>query len=202
MGQYYLIVNIDRKEFVRPNGVKLMEHAYIYNRTMNKVESLLSGKYEKSWKNDRVIWFGDYYELPPEYENIIENCMGEPLFTESEFQSMEDKPPYLIASEFYTHPDFNKGWFNDETSKEHRYIVNVTDREYIDKNLIESNGERWKVHPLPILNGVGIGLGSGDYRSRNATDEYFISSWAGSRVHVTTEKPPEGYICIKPHFRE
>ena len=51
MGQYYIVANIDKKEYMRSNGgVKLME--WSYNR--NPLVLNLMKKLANEWKNDRV----------------------------------------------------------------------------------------------------------------------------------------------------
>ena len=57
MGQYYIVANIDKKEYMRSNGgVKLME--WSYNR--NPLVLNLMKKLANEWKNDRVFVAGDY----------------------------------------------------------------------------------------------------------------------------------------------
>ena len=57
MGQYYIAVNIDKKEYIEPDcGVKLME--WSYNR--NPLILNLMKKLANEWKGDRVFVVGDY----------------------------------------------------------------------------------------------------------------------------------------------
>ena len=57
MGQYYKVINIDKKEYMRPNcGLKLME--WSYNR--NPLILNLMKKLANEWKGDRVFVVGDY----------------------------------------------------------------------------------------------------------------------------------------------
>lgn len=57
MGQYYVVVNIDKKEYMSSEGgVKLME--WSYNR--NSLVLNLMRKLANEWKNDRVFVIGDY----------------------------------------------------------------------------------------------------------------------------------------------
>jgi len=75
MGQYYLIVNIDKKEYIEPDLLKLMETSYIGNPYPETVVDLLS----KKWKNDRVMWCGDYAENEPYFKDILETYNREEL---------------------------------------------------------------------------------------------------------------------------
>ena len=62
MGQYYKVVNVDKKEVLEPHdfneGMKLMEHAYHGNSLVNAFFRLM----ETDWDGDRVVWAGDYGE--------------------------------------------------------------------------------------------------------------------------------------------
>jgi len=69
MGQYFHIVNPKTKECVKPhdynNGTKLMEFSYVGNYVMNAVTTLL----RKQWKNQRIVFSGDYAD-----EDYYETC--------------------------------------------------------------------------------------------------------------------------------
>ena len=57
MGQYHMIVNVDKKEYLRSNGgLKLLEWGYLEN-PMNLT---LLDNLTKNWKGDRVYVVGDY----------------------------------------------------------------------------------------------------------------------------------------------
>ncbi len=61
MGQYYHAFNLDKKEYVQPEWLKLMEHSYIGNESVNSVEMLMikGGR----WYKNRVVWGGDYGDM-------------------------------------------------------------------------------------------------------------------------------------------
>jgi hypothetical protein len=86
MGQYYLVVNIDKKEFLHPHklgdGLKLMEFGNSSDGTMLALALLLAdgcgrggGDYHAKkgstpdlaligrWKNDRIVIAGDYADI-------------------------------------------------------------------------------------------------------------------------------------------
>jgi hypothetical protein len=66
MGQYYRIVNVDKKEFFYPNGgIKLMEFSYTKCTTSLFLLHLLAG----SWSGDRVYVIGDYADLDENANN-------------------------------------------------------------------------------------------------------------------------------------
>ena len=59
MGQYYFIINVDKKQYLHAhkydNGLKLMEWSWVGNRLANKMAHLM----KKPWKGDRVYVVGD-----------------------------------------------------------------------------------------------------------------------------------------------
>ena len=86
MGQYYLLVNVDKKEFLHPHklgdGLKLMEFGNSSDGTMLALALLLAdgcgrggGDYHAKkgskpdlaligrWKNDRIVIAGDYADI-------------------------------------------------------------------------------------------------------------------------------------------
>ena len=65
MGQYYKIVNVDKKEFIKPwafgCGAKLLEWGYLVNRGFsNDFVSAFHLLLSDRWKGDRVYVVGDY----------------------------------------------------------------------------------------------------------------------------------------------
>jgi hypothetical protein len=77
MGQYYLIVNIDKKQFLNPNkcgdGLKLLEFACSVEGTLTALAILLADGNNRgggdlrsdnpiigSWAGDRIVIAGDY----------------------------------------------------------------------------------------------------------------------------------------------
>lgn len=77
MGQYYTIVNADKKEWFHAHdfdcGIKLMEFSYVVKEPNklrgNCVTSVLHKLMENEWKGDRVYIIGDYASLPEKDEN-------------------------------------------------------------------------------------------------------------------------------------
>jgi hypothetical protein len=163
MGQYYKVIilgekNIDTHEIIRVFinpwcGIKLLEHSYINNDFVNAIEYLLSpeGMFYKS----RIVWAGDYADL----ENGLNTNLN----------SMTDK---CMSKEFIP---------STLISKEYKYIINHTKKEYVDKkNKI--------FHPLPLLTAEGNGNGGGDYYSKN---KELVGKWSRDVISVEKEKPEE-----------
>jgi len=119
MGQYYKIVILadtpHRKEIVRrwmmPGSyAKLMEHAYMDNNYIHRIEEMLSP--EGAFYMSRIIWVGDYAENE---ENLEHN-----LYTLVE--NMHDAYYRLQTS----------------TVNNCQYIVNHTQKVYVDKKRCSS----------------------------------------------------------------
>ena len=65
MGQYYKVINVDKKEFIHPHkfgcGLKLMEWCYIDDKgESNAFVSAMVYLLNNRWKGDRVYVVGDY----------------------------------------------------------------------------------------------------------------------------------------------
>lgn len=81
MGQYYKILNVDKKEYIKPwdfdCGAKLLEWGYLVNRhSSNGFVSAFRKLLSTRWKGDRVYVVGDYatpYDshCVSEYETIL-----------------------------------------------------------------------------------------------------------------------------------
>ena len=72
MGQYYMIVDVDKKEYISPwtydCGAKLLEWGYIVSDgSANSFVSAFNYLLEHRWKGDRVYVVGDYADI--DYKN-------------------------------------------------------------------------------------------------------------------------------------
>jgi len=164
MGQYYIGVSLDAKEYVSPFGAKLMEHSWINNGYLKLVEQLLSPG--NKWHKTRIVWAGDY--------------MDDDVFLEGEH---EDTTLYGVA---------HNEWQLADTSRldgpEVKYVVNHTKNMYFaleDVPPVEDNPD-WKIHPLSILCSSGNGRGGGDYRD---DEDKNVGSWAGDVISTEYVEP-------------
>lgn len=183
MGQYYLAVNLDKKEFLSPHkydsGAKLTEHSWFKNRLLLTVENLLS--LEDKWKGDRIVWAGDY--------------MDEKIFLEGFLTVIGDRNLYTNA-----HENFEEVTTQDyitESSEKFQYIINHSKNEFVDKKNVRDNAN-WKMHPLSLLTASGNGRGGGDYRG----DSFYVGQWAGDNISVSNEIPDSPMEEITPDFYE
>lgn len=171
MGQYYIAVSLDAKQAVHPFGAKLMEHSWIGNSYMKRVEMLLSPS--GSWHKTRIVWAGDYMD-----DGIfLEEGMGEP--------DEDNDNLYMYAAHKF--PDASA---SQTDGPEIKYIVNHTKRVYIDLSevppLSDSDEPSWQIHPLSILTSSGNGRGGGDYIDDSDAN---VGTWAGDVISTEYVEP-------------
>ena len=122
MGQYYIAVNVDKKEFIHPhhydNGLKLMEWSYVGNKFSTALLNLLKNR----WKGDRVYVVGDYADLSDDSEIWYDGLkkLSEELGTDDLYDYAEANFHHLPASKV-AHKRLPG-----------RYIYNTLDKTYID----------------------------------------------------------------------
>ena len=135
MGQYYIVANIDKKEYMRSNGgVKLME--WSYNR--NPLVLNLMKKLANEWKNDRVFVAGDYAlskDRIDKDKNPIEKDYDyeilEKIEKELNIYDKEDKG-YDITLYGFANDNFKEIKLEKLENEEYRYIYNHNKKEFID----------------------------------------------------------------------
>ena len=175
MGQYYKAVQPETKEYVSSwslgSGSKLMEHSWVKNPFVKFVESLIAegGR----WFGKPIVWGGDYADTELDAE-------GNKIYITEENEQYEANQ-YMLATTEIT-PETNK-------FKHYRYLVNETDKTFVDKNKVISN-DGWRIHPLPLLTCEGNGRGGGDFWGDD--NQGLIGTWARKVITVSTKKP-KGY---------
>lgn len=204
MGQYYKVVNIDKKAHFSPhdtgNGLKLMEWSYVGTYTTNALCQLLYG----SWRGDRVYVVGDYagsddqQAFSENYVEVLKNL-------EAEFPFMKEEGGlYSYAGTMWA------GISPDTKDVPFAFLSNSKEMTYIDlRDLPECDEDpEWRVHPLPLLLCMGNGQGGGDYWGFNAKD---VGRWVASSTDVriwTEEDVAKGefdlskYSAYDPLFAE
>lgn len=210
MGQYYKIVNVDKKEFLEPwsfnNGAKLTEWSYDRNPMVLAMMNLLAG----DWKGDRVFVVGDYAEDDDVNEPCYETLRD--LINELGIRDeVVDSYPDSVYK--YATRNYEKVYFYT-VDLGYRYIYNHALKQviYLEKCPIEwtwLDKEEKKAYitkfaPLPLLLAMGNGRGGGDYYKGNNGFEY-VGSWCStvSDIEVTRETI-EGieYEEFAPDFTE
>lgn len=196
MGQYYKCVNITTKEFIKPDGLKLMEHSYLYNRDVNYVLSLL--RPSGPWHKSIIVWCGDYSEdnVVPILDGLSKDGWNHSIKRVNLYHCSELGYKELSVPEDYKRID------NDESGDKYLksiaadieafpYLVNHTTKEYI--NLMTEITNEDAVHPLPLATASGNGLGGGDY---SGEDDDRVGEWCG---HCLSN---EGHIFDLSEYEE
>lgn len=161
MGQYYVLINPDKKEIVNSwedYGSKLMEWSYCEENEPCVLMNLIADR----WKGDRVFAVGDYADLNdprenwyPEYRKMAEEFGNENI--------------YRYAAENFTNIKDNI----DSENHHWKRIYNHKTKQFIDLGKRPIEQVRWndkikeavlcKIEPLMLLLAMGNGRGGGDY---------------------------------------
>lgn len=196
MGQYYIIVNVDKKEMLVPwsfsEGAKLMEWSYNNKPIVLAFLNLIADR----WKNDRVYVVGDYADIDDPSEPYYKTLFH--IYNELNTTNL-----YKYAENYYVDISADV----DTTDRNYHYVYNHELKLFIDLNKGDDidifSKQNKKIAPLPILLTMGNGRGGGDYYSRKGNgSEKFVGSWCGSSnfLEVTKEKLPLEYDELIPDF--
>ena len=168
MGQYYKPTSVDKMESLYSHDYGSMSKLMEHSYIGNDFVSIAESLLspEGRWYKHVFVWAGDYADEEPSGDNLY----------------MSAKEVKLKGDEFYDRKSF-------------RYIINHTNEEYVDKDIVPEDEEGWKVHPLPLLTCEGNGRGGGDYRKENDC----IGAWARNRISIENSIP-EGYTELIPNF--
>lgn len=199
MGQYYLIANMDKKEYIESNRfLKLMEWSYNRNPVVLKLEELL----HEQWKGDRVYVIGDYADSENfgYHTDIVKKL-------EKEFLNEDESSLYFHIANHFKNVEYDENIHND-----YRYIFNHNKKQYVDMEhcplemmlgAFKDHGKWYHatIAPLPLLLALGNGLGGGDYFGNN---KYLVGSWVEDSRHLEISEKmlfPE-YKELQPDFYE
>lgn len=189
MGQYYKPIMLDNDNEIVAwfyshdfgNGLKLMEHSFIGNDFVSAIESALTPG--KPQHKSRVVWSGDYSDVENDKDvNLYGLC-----------NDNQKVMPMDIS-------------FRVEV-EEYPYLVNHTKKQYVDKRLMPSFGDKedpWFIHPLPLLTCEGNGMGGGDYNPKyTKNDSELVGTWARDVISVESSIDEyKDFKQIKPKFKE
>ena len=210
MGQYYVIANFDKQEFLHPhkweNGMKLTEFSYFGNYLSTALLNLMKGR----WSGDRVYVVGDYADLSNQGENWYSTAKA--LCQElgvHDGESYKDYPDNYSLQAFieshFKHLSMSQVGHKRTTA---HYVYNHSKNEVLCLDHcptfhIDPNGFEWKIAPLNLLLAMGNGRGGGDYRGHN---EELVGSWVNDSeyLEVTTHPLPAHAMFreIHPNFHE
>lgn len=209
MGQYYLIANIDKEEYISPHdfdcGVKLMEFSYQGNDAVNYMLKLMMDK----WQGDRVYVVGDYADAKDLSENWVDSYIKacKDLNITPNADQADAKKLYREVKDNFTHLDIdNLGMV------EPRYVYNTGTKTYLD---LEHANIAWgfadkegtsvtKYSNISILLAMGNDRGLGDYHTKENVD--LAGSWCkySEDLIVSDRKLDEyaDYEEYNPNFHE
>lgn len=183
MGQYYRIAI--RKEgekqinLIRPEGVKMMEHAYIGNFACQAAFKMLLNS------PSRVAWVGDYTLYQPE---------GKPAYIKRAdlFKGRTEARKFVLAAARYAWGRKHEKLVDiDEIGMVDGdadiVIINHDKKQYINLRRYKqffsyaSWGHIWCINPLAILCDASMEFAGGDYCGANIS---FDGLWSGDVIEV------------------
>lgn len=227
MGQYYVVVNVDKRERLEPFdfgcGMKLMEWSYERNPLVIAMMNLMEGR----WAADRVLVIGDYADDAEPSEpchTAVVDLMAE-LKTDCLFSWAQENCRRIIPrardkniDRRFVHTiddkDIVKGVFADTNDPGFRSILNYVSMEYVDleKCPIEEgwyddeSGESgvMRIAPISLLLAMGNGRGGGDFCGRFGGE--FVGEWCknAGQIHLFRFLPDKamGWTEFNPDFSE
>ncbi len=208
MGQYYNIVNIDKKEYMDPGlfegcDSKLME----WPCTDLPVATALLNLMADRWQGDRVYVVGDYAEADDPRDTFFAalEAAEKEFGTKSLHEWAEETCALLVPPNFFS--SRNAQYLHgreiisevraDISDHGWRYIINHDLKQYIDLThcpvfLIYEDEKTDRLifrcfSPLPMLLAMGNGRGGGDYPDIFPGHE-FIGTWCDSVTSVRVRK--------------
>lgn len=189
MGQYYDVINLDKRECLELTDDKSdlscqklwdYDRAYWYEYA---IQNLLVSR----WKGDNVILLGDYAN--EDYENGWDRNSPEFFPVTSYFLIQRIKREYNldnIEDDVCEWPVINY----DYSDHGYRYVYNHLAKQYLDyEHIFEYAREHgsFAYCPLVLLLAVGNGCGMGGY---NHANKEFVGSWAMSSRYIEMSKIP------------
>lgn len=222
MGQYYKpVFTSDEGKIIGfahahhlNNGLKLMEHSYVGNHLCNSVVNYL----KKFPAGLHLTWAGDYADATEKvkldkdsdfakevWRKAVAN--GETELGYEAFYALDDEELFVndpLAKNLYELTSKNENEeleidYETEDPTDARYIINETQKEYVDMWDIVSL-DAWQIHPLPLLTADGNGRGGGDY---HGTDLAYVGRWAGDCIRIADNNSDVStYARIRPIFVE
>jgi hypothetical protein len=164
MGQYYRgCILADNKK-----TVKAWMYSHSYNNGLKLMEhSWIKNNFVRAFETlilsnpKRVVWGGDYAEPDNGLKtNTYQRCKDE----------LEVKPTVPKTTG--------------------NYIVNHSQKMFVNKKNVVKATDGWQIHPLPLLTCEGCGNGGGDFFGEDPKN--LIGSWARDIISIEKVKP-KGY---------
>ena len=186
MGQYYDVLNLDRKELLDLEDLGCAK-LWDYYRSF-EYECALLNLFSDRWKGNQVILLGDYVDQAEEGSFVFE--MVKRIRNQYHYDGcMQDFPDDYQTINF------------DRSDNGYRYVYNHATKQYIDYHRILNSNYTPKIYPFVLLLAVGNGYGNGDYHYANVD---LVGAWAMTSASIEVSKEPlcaEGYSELIPDFR-
>lgn len=212
MGQYYMVVNIDKKEYMKADGgVKLME--WSYNR--NPLILNLLKKLANEWKGNRVFVVGDYalskdriHQEGSSIEKDYDYELLEKIEKELDIYN-EKNDGYNITLYEFASRNFKELKLEKLEDEEYRFIYNHNKKEFIDLEhcplawLYKDKKEYYqvKISSISLVLALGNGMGGGDFWGNN---DNMIGKYINDveKLEITKESLEVDYLEFRPEFYE
>lgn len=216
MGQYYHVYvlpdpehsqswpNFKRAEIFTPDGIKLMEHSWLGNTSVDKVMEFLVDN------PSSVAWLGDY-------SNDAKNNLNGHL-TPDEFISCYNA---AWSDDGWAQGNAHRKEVEEMTREEvmalredmaDAYIINESKHQVISlKKYAELHWEKFKLekekspdghwfeHPLPLLTACGNGMGGGDFYNKKNIGYKNVGVWAFDTIRIDFIQP-SGYSDVTAEY--
>ena len=210
MGQYYKVVNIDKKEYMYSDGgIKLMEWSYNRNPLVLNIMKKLANE----WKGDRVFVVGDYALSGDRIdrdnnEKDYDYDLLEKIEKELDIYDREDGG-YPITIYHFADKNYQEIKLENIKDEEYKYIYNHKRKEFINLDHCplawlykeKNNYVQVKIAPISLLLALGNGMGGGDYWSNN---ENLVGKYINEvqDLEITKEPLNIDYTEFRPEFYE
>lgn len=176
------------------NGAKLMEHSYIGNGLVRRIEFLLANEF----KGYPLVWCGDYADevTTRTGEHDVYTDANRFIYKHYDSDCDDTTAKYYALKGIIPQLWDGKGAFNPyQYIPYYKYLVNYTKKEYCV--MPKNKKGKWQVNPLPLLTCNSNGRGSGDY----GIEDERVGSWAFDRIGLTNDiKEVKGFKVISGIF--
>ena len=185
MGQYYDVLNLDRKELLDLEDLGCAK-LWDYYKSF-EYECALLNLLSDRWKGNNVILLGDYAEDAEQGSAVFDIVM-------------KIRSVYHYGGCMQDYPDDFHTIICDRSDNGYRYVYNHATRQFIDYHRILTYKNAPIIYPMVLLLAVGNGYGNGDYDGYNAEP---VGSWAFTSASIEVSKEPlglDGYSELIPDF--
>lgn len=198
MGQFFIVVNVATRAYVRPVSCteKMLEHCYQDNECVLAVDTLL--REDGLWWKQPFVWTGSYADEEPalmiaDEDSSVKNALR-PANLYDYAQEHGDRLPSVSRAE-------------SSNARCCRYVLNHDKKEFVDISTLPVDAFGNKIHPMCLLVAEGNGRGGGDYKRRSdfnglLIDYDKVGLWARDRISVQDMEPTDDFAELKVRFLE